>query len=320
MQLTKQLRQADVEPHLAALRGWLRGNVVGMYAGPKRKNGQPTDQCAIIMHVQQKKSADRLALDGEELIPPFIELPITSGGKTEMVKVPTDVQEVGPFRDDAEAPVKPEPMASWERIRPAPGGQRIQPQGLNAAGTLGGSMNINGYYRMLSCNHVMSLNGQYTHIYQPDVTQPQNYLCDVSGFVPMVTYPNSNQFNPIYNTTDLAWCNTTQLVCAPAINEIGVPTGFASPAVGQQVWCYGAASDQLMQTTIQSVQYQGVVRSFGGYAWFHNAIFLDGSTFAPLPGDSGSLMINSQRQIVGMLMATNIFGAIACLIPTNQIQ
>ncbi|WP_157962918.1 trypsin-like serine protease [Chitinophaga deserti] len=321
MQLTKQIEQTDIEPHMSALRGWLRGNIVGMYAGPKRKNGHKTDQCSVVFHVQHKKSADRIALDGDEAIPPFLELPIAqNGGKPVMVKVPTDVQEVGPFRDDAEPVAKPEPMASWDRIRPAPGGQQVQPQGINMAGTLGASFNINGQYRMLSNNHVLSYNGQYTRIYQPDVSQQQNYLCDVSGFINLITYPNSNQFNPIYNTTDLAWCNTTPLVCSPAINGIGTPVGFAAPAANMQVSCYGATTDEVMHTSIVSVHYQGVMRIMGQYAWFQDAIWLNGDNFAPLPGDSGSILVNNQLQMVGILTATNVFGAMACLIPTQLIH
>ncbi len=319
MQLSKQLQRADIEPHLNALKGWLRGNVAGMYVGRKRKNGHDTDQWSVILHVQYKKSADRLALDGDELIPPFIELPIAQkeGGHV-MVKVPTDIQEIGPLEAPAPAE-KPQPMASWDRVRPAPGGYQIQPQGLNATGTLGASFAINGQFRMISNNHVMSWNGQYTRIYQPDTTAPVNYLAPVSGFVPITLYPNSNQFNPVYNPCDLAWCNVNGLQCAPQIQGIGVPTGFAAPAVNMQVSYYGAFTDEVVHTSIATVNYIGIVRMMGNqYAWFENMMML--AENYSMPGDSGSVLVNNQMQMVGMLVSGSVFRTLCCLIPTQLIQ
>ncbi|WP_109698860.1 hypothetical protein [Chitinophaga deserti] len=319
MELTQKIRQTDIEPHMSALQGWLRNNITGMYAGRKRKNGKKTEQWAIVMHVQQKKSPDRLALDGDTPIPPYFELPISiSGGKTEMVKVPTDVVEVGAFVTKQ----MPQPMVSTDRVRPAPGGYQIQAQGCPLVGTLGGSITINNQYRMLSNNHILSWNGQFTHIFQPDARDPQNALADVSGFVNMVTYPTSNQQNPVYNQTDLAWCNVTQEQCAPQIQGIGVPVGFAAPAVNMQVRCFGASTDEVIQATIESIQFRTISMMLNNqYAWFQNCLLLEGEDFFPLAGDSGALLINNNMQIVGILAGWNaIAGPWGCLIPTQLIQ
>lgn len=319
MQLTKQLQRTDIEPHMSALHGWLHDNIVGMYAGLKRKNGKKTSQWAVVMHVQHKKSADRLALDGDQPIPPYFELPVAlAGGKTEMVKVPTDVIEVGPLK----AMQAPEPMMSTDRVRPAPGGYQIQSQGCPLVGTLGGSITVNNQYRMLSNNHILSWNGQYTQVFQPNANAPVNALCAVSGFVNITTYPTSNQQNPIYNITDLAWCNVTQQQCAPNIEGIGVPTGFAAPAANMQVRCYGASTDAVIQANIESTAFATVMKIFGNrYAWFNNCILLDGEDFFPLGGDSGALLINNDMQIVGILAGWNaLAGPWGCTIPTQLIQ
>lgn len=310
MQLTKQLQRTDIEPHMSALKGWLRGNTVGIYAGFKKKNGKTTDQCAIVMHVQQKKPADRLALDGDTPIPPFIELPI--GGS--MLRVPTDVQEVGLLDDEPAAQfVDPD-----ERVRPCPGGYSVQPLGLAQRGTLGANITINGLYRMISCNHVLSYNGKFGQIYQPDVTQNENYLCDVSGYEHLYTYPSPNVIDPMYNDTDLAWCNITPQTGAPEIAEIGTPVGFADPVVNEQIRYFGSFT-QLNETTLASTTYLGIIKVFGDrYAWFQNMIVLADNV--QMPGDSGAVLVNDQMQIVGMMCGGNSFRALACRIPLNVIQ
>ncbi|WP_341835485.1 hypothetical protein WJU16_21640 [Chitinophaga pollutisoli] len=315
MQLTKQIHRTDIEPHMSVLKGWLRGNVVGIYAGVKKKNGKKTGEWSIVMHVQQKKSADRLALDKDTPIPPFIELPIAQrDGGTEMVKVPTDVQEVGLFSDD------PDPLYTnpYERMRPCPGGYCVQPQGLNQRGTLGANITINGQYRMISCNHVLSVNGQYTQIYQPDTTNNLNFLCPVSGFEFMYTYPTNDVFDPMYNDTDLAWCNITPQDGAPNVAEIGTPVGFADPVVDEEVKYFGSFTG-LNETNLASTTYLGIMKVFGNrYAWFQNMIVLTDNV--QMAGDSGSVLINGQMQIVGMMCGGNMFRALACRIPLNVIQ
>ena len=59
-------------------------NVVGVGIGFKHKNGQPTDEIAVVVNVSQKKPATDL--NKQDLIPP------------ELDGVPVDVQEVGIIR------------------------------------------------------------------------------------------------------------------------------------------------------------------------------------------------------------------------------
>ncbi|MBN1221211.1 MAG: hypothetical protein JXM69_19970 [Anaerolineae bacterium] len=58
-------------------------NVVGVGVGFKYKNGQPTDEIALVVNVSQKKSITELS--EQDVIPPELE------------GVPVDVQEVGKF-------------------------------------------------------------------------------------------------------------------------------------------------------------------------------------------------------------------------------
>jgi hypothetical protein len=59
-------------------------NVVGVGIGFKHKNGQPTDEIAVVVNVSQKKPSTDL--DEQDRIPP------------ELDGVPVDVQEVGIIR------------------------------------------------------------------------------------------------------------------------------------------------------------------------------------------------------------------------------
>lgn len=323
MQLTKQIRQSDVTPHMRALRSWLRGNIIGMYVGTKMKNGKDTGQTAIVMHVEQKKSADRLALDGEPEIPPYFEFPITQkDGSIVMMQVPTDVQAPEP-----RAAISPgaAPMDSWDRERPCPGGYQIQSMGFNAAGTLGVNYTINGQYRALSCNHVMSMNNMFNQVYQPDTTAPQNFLANVSGFEYLYLYPTSNQFNPIYNQVDLAWCNVDNTICSPVIQDIGTPAGFGTPAANMPCRFFGAMANQVCNVTIRTMDYSCVLRvrlnaNTTYYAWFENVMLLSPNPDFALPGDSGAILVNGQMQMVGMLIGSTSMGDIASLLQPQLIH
>lgn len=324
MQLTKQLQRAEVQPHMRALRNWLRGNVIGMYVGTKEKNGKDTGQTAVVFHVEQKKSSDRLALDGEPEIPPFFEFPILQkDGTIVMMEVPTDVQAPTVTRPS----ISPEaaPMDSWDRERPCPGGYQIQPMGFNATGTLGVNFTVNGQYRALSCNHVMTMNNMFNQVYQPDVTDPQNFLANLSGFEYLYLYPSNNQFNPIYNQVDLAWCNVDNTIGSPTIQDIGIPSGFGTPAATMPCRFFGASSNQVCSVSIRTMDYSCVLKvrlntSTTYFAWFENVMLLSPNPDFALPGDSGSILVNGQMQMVGMLIGMTAMGDIASLLQPQLIH
>ncbi|WP_423737967.1 hypothetical protein [Chitinophaga caseinilytica] len=317
MQTTKQIQLTDIEPHMAVLQGWLRGNIVGMYAGLKMKNGKETDQCAVVLHVEYKKSPDRLAMDGDTPIPPFFELPFPqSGGGHVMVNVPTDVQEIGPI--EVKYPVLERKVGdSSDFERPCPGGYQIQAGGLPSYGTLGANIKYNNKYRMISCNHVISCNGMYEDVYQPDMTEQYYYLTKVTDYIKLTTYPTKDQEDPYYNTVDFAWCNIAATNGSPEIQDIGVPTGFAAPAVGMEVSYFGASTNEVTKTSIKSTTYQGVINVFGDrYAWFKNMINLTDSY--AVPGDSGAVLVNNNMEIVGMLQSITLLRTLACTIPDSN--
>ncbi|WP_126248820.1 hypothetical protein [Chitinophaga rhizosphaerae] len=314
MQTTKQIRLTDIEPHMSALQGWLRGNIVGMYAGRKMKNGKQTDQCAVVLHVEYKKSPGRLAMEGDTPIPPFFELPIPQpGGGHVIVDIPTDVQEIGPI--EVKYPVRERKVGDpGDFERPCPGGYQIQAGGFPVYGTLGANIKYNNKYRMISCNHVISCNGMYTDVYQPDMTEQYYYLTQVTDYIKLTTYPTKDEQNPYYNTTDFAWCNIAATSGSPAIQDIGVPIGFAAPAVGMEVRYFGAVTNEVTKTTIKSTTYQGIVNVFGNrYAWFKNKILL--TDHYAVPGDSGAVLVNNNMEIVGMLQSMTLLRSSACIIP-----
>ena len=314
MQTTKQIQLTDIEPHMSALQGWLRGNIVGMYAGRKMKNGKQTGQWAVVLHVEYKKSPERMAMDGDTPIPPFFELPIAQpGGGHVMVHVPTDVQEIGPI--EVKYPVRERKVGDASDFeRPCPGGYQIQPGGLPSYGTLGANIKFNNKYRMISCNHVISWNGMFTDVYQPDMSEQYYYLTQVTDYIKLTTYPTKDQPNPYYNSYDFAWCNIAATSGSPEVQDIGIPTGFAAPAVGMGVSYFGASTNEVTQTSIKSTTYQGVINVFGDrYAWFKNMIVL--TDHYAVPGDSGAVLINNNMEIVGMLQSITLLRTLACAIP-----
>jgi len=100
-----------------------RENVVGTCLGPKRVDGQPTDEQVLIVLVSRKLPAAQVA--AADRIPPEVDV----DGET----MKTDVQEVGDVRMQASATEQPD---RTRRYRPAPGGVSLgHPE--TSAGTLG---------------------------------------------------------------------------------------------------------------------------------------------------------------------------------------
>lgn len=278
---------------------WLSDpNIHGIFVEEKQTGGKQTGVLAIVAYVAEKKAGLSAA---DTPIPPHVELHVQApDGTVSTELVPTDVVEKPPFR-----------LAALDsRVRPAPGGYMIGPAGglLSATGgTLGVNITWQGRFRLLTNNHVIADNGNAGGtVYQP--TQSilrDNSLSTVAGFVPVVTYANRRQPNPVRNKYDIAWCEMTQAIGSPNISGIGVPQGIRAPVNGEAVQWIGRKTGTVQSTTISTVAGQIAIEFVTNeWAWFEGVIQFNGGSVAP--GDSGAAIVaTSDNNVVGLIFAAN---------------
>lgn len=175
-----------------------RSNVVGVAAGVKWKNGQPTGEPAVVVLVTHKTGKDQLS-KGDVVPAKFQEMQ-------------TDVLAVGyPFAGGGEAFEDGGIQTLAKRIRPAEGGYSVGHYQITA-GTLGtcvykilpgGSSNPPGHgvgvppkYYILSNNHVLA-NSNNANLGDPILqpgpfdggTNPADRIATLSQFVPITFQP-----------------------------------------------------------------------------------------------------------------------------------
>ena len=292
-------------------------NVVLVARGKKIVGGVTTDTDAIIVGVRKKitprsKAAAQLGIDNL--------VPISIDG------VETDVIEVGEIRALA--------VNRTKKWRPAPGGVSIGHFAITA-GTLGAVVKKQGIRHILSNNHILAnCNNceEYDPILQPgpyDGATNADIIGNLSAFI-KINFTCDETTCPV--TRLCAWCFnglaksfhrhsrlrtysavTNKVDCAIArplidedisdeILEIGVPAGFnlGELQVGQVVKKSGRTTG-LNQGAI--VGLDGVVSV--SYGDGKTAIFEDQVLTTPIAqgGDSGSVIVNEQNQIIGLLFA-----------------
>ncbi|HVZ96679.1 MAG TPA: trypsin-like serine protease [Chitinophagaceae bacterium] len=295
--------QKEIETFLDAGCPWLsKPNIVGVHVGNKKVKGIDTGDLAIVVHVVHKKRKYELGRDDFE-IPKEVEMHFPAeDGSIVTVNIPTDVVESGIARSEA----------LNQKRRPCPGGFQIQGNNVPGFGTLGVNIIWGGKYRLLTNNHVISRNGRNTS----DVWQPYddlgNGLATVTGYIPVTTYPNQYQPNPVFNTQDLAWCDITPNLGDAAIYYIGTPAGMRPPVLGERVRMVGKETGQVMSAQIQSLTFQ-VTFQFGGtneWAWFRNMIQLNAQISQA--GDSGAVYIGDDNRVVGMHVGSTALNSFGC--------
>jgi len=289
---------------IEAAKPWLsRPNIVGLDVGAKTVNGQPTGQRAIVVHVVKKLPLAQLGAEDFPIPEAYDAHVLGPDGAVLEVTVPTDVVEVGQPRLDI----------NNERIRPAEGGYQIRAENMNGSGTLGVNIVWASKYRLMTNNHVIACNRNAgADVYQPS-DGVNNKIGVVNGFIPVVTYPNSTEPHPHYNTQDLAWTYLTPLVGSPEITQIGVPSGVRAPVAGESVVLVGKQTGTVQKAKIASLAYAATMEwpGPGSYAWFNTLIRLDANVTRP--GDSGSAYVAlSDGKVVGIHVGGNNAFSFGC--------
>jgi hypothetical protein len=285
-------------------------NVVAVGTGYKVKDGVKLEQPCVCVLVERKVPQSQLS-EGE-LVPETVE-----GAMTDVVEVGriealgiTASEEPRSFIDIIRFILcflfgifcdEEEPPSRTERNRPAPGGVSLGHFAITA-GTLGCYVkDANGALRVLSNNHVMA-NSNDAQI-NDAILQPGT--AD-GGSTPADDFATLEAFKPInfsggQNVIDAA---IAAPILAGDVNleilEIGIPTGSAEAQLGEGVKKSGRTSglttgEVTVIDAMVSVQYGS-----GKVARFEHQVV---SNIESRGGDSGSAVLNSRDQVVGLLFA-----------------
>ncbi len=261
-------------------------NVVGVAASLKVTAGQPTDTWCMSVYVDKKKA----------------KVSRTGTVPKEVAGVPTDVVEVGELG----------PLAFTSKVRPALPGYSIGHFNITA-GTNGCLVrdlrhqhDHSGDYLILSNNHVLAnsnLASEGDLILQPGPVD--------GGVYPSDAVATLERFEPIvfgaagYNLVDAAVARPldSRNVTASILGSL-IPRGVDQAFIGGQVIKAGRTT-QVTVGLVTAVNATVVVGGYsGGAAQFRHQIM---TTAMSAGGDSGSLLMDSNLNAVGLLFAGSFF-------------
>lgn len=271
-------------------------NVVAMGIGYKVIDGKKSSHLSIVFSVFKKVAVKNLRK--RDVVPKFID------------DIPTDVVETGTIRAL---------KARTERWRPCPGGCSIGHE-LITAGTLGCLVKREGELFILSNNHVLANSNLATigdQILQPGDYDggklTQDMIARLTDFVPIEFIGAegcSGQFlpkflrpKPLENLVDAAIAAPIggYVSVAKEILEIGIPEGLQTyPALNLAIQKSGRTTE-LTQGAIEQIDVTVQVQ----YGEGKIAIFTDQIMAGEMcsGGDSGSAVLDMDRNLVGLLFA-----------------
>ena len=293
---------------LQAKADWMQGNkerlaqddnLLGIGVGLKERNGRFSDELSVKYFVRTKK---REGLGIDEMIPPRIS------------DVATDVVQIAPLRARGSFTMQ---------VRPGVGGCSgcVVIPGLNYTGTLG--LGMRGYDSLadrtfiLSNNHVLANENRAQigdPVIQPGTLDGGNPQTDVIGelfdFVSLNFEPNPSVPNPQVNRVDAACALVHRFGdFSREIFWVGYPKGWRTRQSVEQAVADGNTRVQKTGRTtgyttgeITAIFYDGWVTYDSGFAYFEDQMLITPGSFSDL-GDSGSVILDMDENIVGLLFA-----------------
>lgn len=264
--------------------------VIGVDVDLKQVKGQKTDNYSITVYVKRKIAKDELS--AEDAIPSEIE-----GIVTDIIECPN----VWPSSEPAEQSAA-EVKSKKPQTGVLSGGLDISNQyNLGGYGTLGIVVLSNKVPTALSCAHVMlsppPQPGQ--GVIEPSGPNGGTYPADSIGTVSAASY---NQF--VYNIDAALVPIQGRFSNVGHVQNIGNVTGWGTAAINQSVTKMGVTTGLTQGITVSTTLTWSYTTSLGPCTLF-NQIKVEnvgGTTFA-LPGDSGSVVVDSNHLMVGMVVA-----------------
>lgn len=264
----------------------VKKNVLGVAIGEKWVKGVNTGAEAIIVLVEKKEAASNL--DPKDVIPSMIE-----GVTTDVVGKCGNV----------------EALADTIRYRPVPGGVSAGHVS-KATGTIGGwFLDKDKDLVALSNYHVFVANGKVGDLtFQPGLYDKAANVINEGFASPYTQYPyfatlkSYAPLNRYGNLQDSAIAKVGHpALASTTIKDLGNPIGFKdSLTVGTIVTKKGRTSNVTTGRVI-GIHATVAVDYGGGFrAIFNDQII---TTNMSAPGDSGSLLLDSSKYIVGLLFA-----------------
>lgn len=260
-----------------------KANVIGIALSYKVTGGYATTESCIQVLVESKVSEDKL--NSKDII-----------DKT-YKGIKTDVVEIGELKASA----------LTSKVRPIIFGYSVGPYlpNMSLAGTAGCLVYGSKRYYILSNNHVLALENSLpinTPILQPANLDggiyPTDRIATLSRFIKIqFETPTSSPIN--YVDAAIAIVTDPKQV-TPLIYSFGKVRGVTSPVLNSSVKKAGRTTEVTTGTITSTNATVRVTYSGGKTALFKNQIL---STAMSAPGDSGSLLLDSNNYAVGLLFA-----------------
>lgn len=285
-----------VRPELLRLRG-----VTGVAVGPKEVAGERSVHIAILVFVKKKGSFD----EGER-VPPSIE------------GIVTDVIEAEFRHHNASLP----DCTRYPKVR---GGASIEPfRAAGGPGTLGMEVvTADGAQALLSAYHVMCGDPSWNRpASDRRIIQPWKWCGGWSGDVIGRIVDGAYGQIPIQWGYDLyvdcAICDTSGREATPGIVQVGNPTGVKVPDYLELVMKYGAATGNTWGV-VTSLNWSGPLE---GTDFFYQYLItpVKGLSAFSLGGDSGSVVVNADRKVIGLVIGGDDYGRNSIVTPFSMIQ
>ena len=262
--------------------------VIGVDVDFKQVKGQKTDNFSITVYVKRKIAKGELPVD--DAVPSEIE-----GIQTDVVECPN----AWPSPESTEQ-FAAEVKSKKPQTGVLSGGLDISNQyNLSGYGTLGIVLSLNTVPTALSCAHVMlsppAQPGQ--GVIEPSGPHGGTYPADSIGTVSAGSY-NQQNIDAALVPIQGRFSNIGY------VQNIGNVTGWGAAAINQAVAKMGVTTGLTRGNVVSTTLTWSGTGSLGPYI-LYNQIKVenaDGTTFA-LAGDSGSVVINSNYSMVGMVVA-----------------
>ena len=265
-----------------------RKNVVGYSNTPQKRirRGKEVDEIVLRVYVTKKEPIEKLSKD--DIIPKEID------------GVKTDVVEIGKIRR----------LGFQDRYRPSPCGVSTSRADEESAGTIGWIMvDEDGNVYLLSLNHVWAKENQGAQgdpIIQPgllDGGDPnEDVIAHLYAFVPIDFSGNPNKSEP-------AIAEPIVEECSSSIINLGGVLGKRDPQQGETVTKVGRSTG-ITQGDVTDASATLNVEYSTGSALFEDVFIVQSSEVICLAGDSGSPILSSNREFLGLLFAGNEEGTL----------